>query len=105
MHIFVRVYLGCLGVHRQDGVRVNMYPPLTEDAIRVQKYVVVSGAPSCVPMGLRIPIVSLLDREHREFSGTEQERLRCFHQTDRYMIDDRLRGVSPLNPLNPLRPG
>ena len=52
------------------------------------------GARRCVAAGLMIPNVSFVDRGHREFAGTEQERLRCFQQTGGFMMGDRPRCVS-----------
>ena len=55
----------------------------------------------CVPTGLRILSVSLLDWDQREFRDAEQERLRCVQQTGHDMMDDRLRGMSPANAIIP----
>ena len=95
---------GCVGVLRQDGVKVNMSPPLKEDATGgrlMWGFRDDEAIRRCVPTGLRILSVSLFDWDQREFRDAEQERLRCVQQTGHDMMDDRLRCVSPANAIIP----
>ena len=83
---------GCVGILRQDGVKVNMSPPHKEDAIGDRLMLWFQDHEAirrCVPTVLRILSVSLLDWDLREFLDAEQERLRSVQQTAHDMMDDR----------------
>ena len=72
---------GCIGGHRQEGVRVNVFTVQRGRHRTMWCFQDAEGARRCVATGLIIPNVSLVDREDREFPSTEEERLRCFQHT------------------------
>ena len=88
--------------------RRDSHPPFTEDCPRGSLmqwwFEDAVGARRCLATGLMLPSVSIMDRDHGplQLDAIDREHRECSQQTGGFMMDERLRAVSPLNPFNPL---